>query len=115
MNESLERLINWFGIPPEVDERALCYKDIDTIEKALEEKEKQDDYIKFLEDRVNNLETSYARVKKTLEIFKKTCKFEFETKIVNKKVKVFRVHINGILTIDLETQEEYDLLKEVLK
>lgn len=45
-------------------------EDLDIIEKELKEKETQDDYIKMLEDRVDNLETTYARKSKALEIIK---------------------------------------------
>lgn len=39
VKEKFERLVGWFGIPPETDKRALCFQDIDAINKALDEGE----------------------------------------------------------------------------
>ena len=72
---------------------------LDIIEKELKEKEKQDDYIKSLEDRIDNLETSYLRDKKALEIIK-------EHTLYCENVDYF-VFVNI-------TKEVNDLLKEVL-
>ena len=55
------------------EEYELC----DVVEKELMEKVFQDNYIKMLEDRINNLETSYLRDKKALEIIKESgCSLE---------------------------------------
>lgn len=76
------------------------YKEhFDIIEKELKEKETQDGYIEMLEDRINNLETSYSRVKKALEIIK-------EHILYCENVDCF-VFVNV-------TKEVNDLLKEVL-
>jgi predicted RNase H-like nuclease (RuvC/YqgF family) len=88
-------------------EQNECLK---TIEEELKEKETQDSYIKMLEDRINNLETTYLRNKKALDIIK------------NKKVDVKYLYYRAEFNVEkyndnyLETltKEECHLLKEAL-
>ena len=76
-----------------------CFSNI--LEKELVEKETQDNYIKMLEDRIDNLETSYLRNKKVLEIIKKYGHFDFYTGEL-------------IVNVPNDKKDEYDSLKEVL-
>ena len=71
------------------------------IKKDLKEKETQDNYIEMLEDRIDNLETSYLRNKKALEIIKKYGHFDFYTGEL-------------IVNVPNDKKDEYDSLKEVL-
>lgn len=71
-------------------------KDLETIEKALKDKEKKD---------------------KVLDILKEETTFVFEEMNVKTHgviVKVYQVVIGGIVGIDLYNKEKYDLLKEIL-
>jgi len=91
----------------------VCFSNI--VEKELMEKETQDDYIKMLEDRIDNLETSYLRNKKALEIIKECLVSEF--KFFEKDGEYFIVfYFDELhqLLFKLKNKEEYDLLKEVL-
>ena len=87
-------------------------EDLSTIEKELKESEKKDHYIETLEDRLANIETTYARKSKALGLFleKLGLSFKFESDLI---ICVFiKNKFDGTYTC--KTQEEYDSLKEVL-
>ena len=83
--ERFKRLVSWFGMPPETDKRALCYVDIEYIEKQL----------------------------KALEIIKEMFKSSnFQLRCDGKNYFIWD---NILMAIISEiTHEQYDLLKEVL-
>lgn len=79
--------------------------------EELKDKEKQDHYIKTLEDRLNNAETTYSRYKRVLQLS--------ISKQVNWKLlawsKKLEEYNDNVLDISMKLiKEEYDLLKEVL-
>ena len=88
----------------------------DYIEKELKEKETQDDYIKMLEDRIDNLETSYQRIKKALEIIiSKGVNVGLLKRCGDIESYLWQIHTQVSQGVSHElTEEEYSLLKEVL-
>ena len=81
------------------------------IKQELEEKETQDDYIKMLEDRIDNLETSYLRNKKALDILISL----FDIKIVGGYLIARRGETCLVYNLILkQNQEIINSLKEVL-
>lgn len=96
------------------DENIRVYyaEEFNIIENELKEKEKQDHYVEMLEDRLNNVETTCGRYKQALEIIKNK-KVDIPLFIRCRKLEDY----NGICIINGSselTQEEGDLLKEVL-
>lgn len=94
------------------------YQAVKTIENELKEKEKQDDYIQSLEDRIDNLETSYLRVKKAFDIIKEK-KVNVSLLLHTKNYydyndHVVRAQIYLQSNTECLTQEEWAFLKEVL-
>ena len=84
------------------------------IEKELKESEKKDHYIETLEDRLANIETTYARKNKALEIVK-VKRVNVWRLFTSFRTKELWSYNNGTLVREYKlTQEEYDLLKEVL-
>ena len=87
------------------------------VEKELKEKETQDNYIEMLEDRIDNLETTYSRYKKALEIIKAKgvclALLDLTAKYTKDNLQEYNKLCLSACDIPL-TQKEYDLLKEVL-
>jgi len=112
MSEGLDKLKTIRHIHDmECGEDERINKDFDIIKQELEEKETQDDYIKMLEDRINNLETSYLRNKKALEILISL----FDIKIVGGYLIARRGETCIVYNLILkQNQEIINSLKEVL-
>ena len=117
--EALKDLFEIANIEQEVMPNSRTGKDFAIIEKELMEKIFQDNYIKMLEDRIDNLETTYLRNKKAIEIiinkevdiktFKHSCLkcgYDFYVK--------YNQNIMFGMTNELLTEEEFNSLKEIL-
>ena len=113
MSKGLEALKEYKNQLPGVNVYANDYLEI--IEKELKESEKKDHYIETLEDRLNNIETTYLRELKALEIIKRTALRLVsidDGELCGEGNYAF--FDNELYQCAKLTQEEYDLLKEVL-
>ena len=108
MNKGLEALKNILNNDKVFTMSSKEYsKNVSVIENELKDKEKQDHYIETLEDRLNNLETTYTRKNKVLEIIKETFKITFDDEEQT-------ITIDDCYSITFHNKKKYDLLKEVL-
>lgn len=111
MSKELEALARIVGCSTIESHRPKWQEDYKVVETALKDYEKQKQLVQTLQDKIYVKEMKYAKTRKALEIIKEK---EVVVSLLIWSDTLDQYNNNTMLVFSKLTQEEYELLKEVL-